>query len=367
MSTCSVPQNQPIYQALLDKAASYPADKPYQAKAYKKAAESVAASTCNLYNSNESYPEMLPGIGLHIEPFIYNIINNSPKPSAPITPANWGTQSTETARKLAAKNAPNDVGVWPIDDAARATFQASLAASRVVETPTTSQENPMITSNYLNDAWHVEYMKKWRDEQSAARAEYLKTPVYTPENPRRSKRVAKMPQKKYYTEEDEQDEIAEAIKTVCTKKGWVYSDDLVAEFDVWFPTADKYTLEKYDWRAAKYILREKPDVAKYWAKYYSTSLQKQHQQQRLSKGLVKYCIKNNIEYEDEMSDKFAAWMADPANKKLITHTYSSYGGCSCSGCNPTAKALEIKEYSYDRSPTYCINKWFSTLKKTIHW
>ena len=48
MSTCVISQNQPIYQALLDKATTYPADKPYQAKAYRTAAESVLSYDKNL-------------------------------------------------------------------------------------------------------------------------------------------------------------------------------------------------------------------------------------------------------------------------------------------------------------------------------
>ena len=77
--TCVIPQNQPIYQALLDKAASYPADKLYQAKAYKNAAESITSYTLNLFEISEIYPDKIPGIGRHIEGFIYDFIENNEK------------------------------------------------------------------------------------------------------------------------------------------------------------------------------------------------------------------------------------------------------------------------------------------------
>ena len=74
--SCSVPVNQPIYQALIDKAASYPADKSYQAKAYKKAAESVAAWNYNLYND---YIPSVPGVGISIQKFIEEFIKANPE------------------------------------------------------------------------------------------------------------------------------------------------------------------------------------------------------------------------------------------------------------------------------------------------
>lgn len=68
MSTCIVSQNQPIYQALLDKAASYPADKPYQAKAYRSAAQYVSTLNKNLYTS--STDDFSKGTGQFIVDFI---------------------------------------------------------------------------------------------------------------------------------------------------------------------------------------------------------------------------------------------------------------------------------------------------------
>jgi hypothetical protein len=76
MSICIISQNQPIYQALLDKAASYPADKFYQTKAYQKAAESVSKWNYNLYND---YIPSIPGVGISIENFIYDFTKANPE------------------------------------------------------------------------------------------------------------------------------------------------------------------------------------------------------------------------------------------------------------------------------------------------
>ena len=80
MSTCSIPSNQPIYQALLDKAASYPADKVYQAKAYKKAALKIDEDGVDLYEIVDFLePGIMRGIGSSISDFIINFIKQNPK------------------------------------------------------------------------------------------------------------------------------------------------------------------------------------------------------------------------------------------------------------------------------------------------
>jgi len=292
MSTCTVSQNQPIYQALLDKAASYPVDKPYQAKAYKKAAESVSAYPSNIYTEFAKYSffKVLPaGIGYTIENFIYQFIKTNPDPSEPTKPV----------------------------------------------------EEPVWT---------------WADYLAESR----KPVVYTAENPRRSKRNSGKPTPKYF---DENDLIAEEIEAVCVKKGYKYSDDLIAEFNEWLPTAGAHDIEKYDMWTNTFVPRTKVEIAKEWTLYYSKSIKEQKKQKRSKKTIINYCKKNGIEYTPLMDEKFAQWCADPANKKLITYTYNS---CYCSNCDPTGtKKANTTEYSYDRTPTYCVNKWFSTLKKTV--
>jgi hypothetical protein len=356
MSTCSVPANQPIYQALIDKAASYPADKPYQAKAYKKAAEIVAARSSNIYSEFAKYcafGQLPAGIGNSIEDFIYEFIKANPEPVAapkPVEPTitfvadfpAGATKAMNDARIAAAAAAPKDVTTWPKnDDAERAAFKQKVAAYYADEP---AKAAAWSWANYL---------------------ESMKPVVYTAEKPRRSRRLANKPTPKYFTEEDEQDEIAEVIEAVCAKKDYEFSEDLITEFNTWLPTADKYTLEKYDYKTDKYIPRSKAEAAKEWAMYYSKSIQEQQKLKKFSKAIVKYCEKNNIEYNPIMDKKFSEWKADPANKKLITYTYAT-SGCTCGTCDPTGtKMANVTEYSYERGYAYCVKQWFSTLKKTV--
>jgi hypothetical protein len=352
--SCIVSENQPIYQALIDKAASYPADKvaQYKAKAYNKTAEYVASMNESIYdNRGEFYgwwsPPPNSGIGFKTEEFINEFLKKNPRvPKKPVEEPNEfliGTaKAMDEARKIAAQNAPSIT----IDQ-----LRTVLGLDNTVQKPV---EKPKAALDYYN------LMQEWN-----------KPDVYTAENPRRSKRNVGKPVVKYFTEEDEQDEIAEAIEAVCAKKGWKYSDNLVAEFEAWLPTADKYTLEKYDYKSDKYIPRSKAEAAKEWAMYYSTSLQAQQKLLKISKAIIKYCEKNNIEYNPLMGEKFAAWKADPVNKKLISYSYTSYsGGCTCPSCDPTGErkknaAANAVENSYERSVTYCVKAWFSTLKKTV--
>ena len=75
---CRVPNNQPIYQALLNKAASYPDNQLFKAIAYSKAAESVAA---HLYEIRKGYlVELLPYVGPSIAKYIKDFIDH-PQPT----------------------------------------------------------------------------------------------------------------------------------------------------------------------------------------------------------------------------------------------------------------------------------------------
>lgn len=392
--SCTISQNQSIYQALLDRATSYPADKVYQAKAYQKAAESVRTCNENLYYCT-NYSDFLNGVSYKIEEFIAGFIKTFPanKATAPPEPNQFLTgaaKAMEDARNAAAAAAPKDVTTWPNDDAERTAFQQKLNASKnasdaasdavrkaVLEAPIGRPLTAQQIANIINEEWSKvdeldlkrkqEREEKWK-QITQRMQESQKPVVYTAENPRRSRRLINKPKVEYFTKEDEQDEIDEAIQTLCKKKGWDYSDDMPTEFEAWFPTADKWSTEKYDYKTSKYVPRTKIEMAKYWTQYISNYIKKQQKEMKLAKGLIKYCEKNNIEYEEQIDSKFAAWMADPANKKLITATYTSYGdSCSCSSCNPNAAPREAKDYSYERSPSYCVKAWFSTLKKQIIW
>jgi hypothetical protein len=192
--TCVVPKNQPIYQALIDKANSYPPGTLYLPELFKKAAKSVAKYKNDIYQDYAKYNEIdqqLPSVyGITLD-LITDVVKNDPsqpQPTTPVTtppisPSKWGLQATEQARLLAAKNQPKDITTWSNDDAARAAFQERLAASRLTPEPTLS-----------NDTTDIK--KK--------RPDYLKTPIYNSQNPqtspaapagilRRSSRIANKP------------------------------------------------------------------------------------------------------------------------------------------------------------------------------
>ena len=71
-----IPLNQPIVQALLDKADSFPIHKIYHAKAYRKAANNIAKLSFSLYDfilNSKSYDLdsiYIEGIGPKISHFI---------------------------------------------------------------------------------------------------------------------------------------------------------------------------------------------------------------------------------------------------------------------------------------------------------
>jgi hypothetical protein len=81
---CTITANLPIYKALIDKAASYPADQPYKAKAYLKGALAVAAYNKSIYDDYHNktfFKSGIEGIPKHgsVEWFIYMMIADIPQ------------------------------------------------------------------------------------------------------------------------------------------------------------------------------------------------------------------------------------------------------------------------------------------------
>jgi hypothetical protein len=181
------------------------------------------------------------------------------------------------------------------------------------------------------------------------------SPRSTRPNPRRSRRNIGKPTPKYF---DEDELVADEIESYCIKKDYEFSDEIVAEFNAWLPTASKYDTQRYNWKTNKYEARPKAEIAKYWVQYNSNSIAAQKKQKTLTNTIYKYCQRNGFDYNPIMPRKFDEWMADPANKKLITTTYT-YKGCSCGKCAKPVATTVV------RSPAYCVRKWFSTLKKFI--
>lgn len=180
---------------------------------------------------------------------------------------------------------------------------------------------------------------------------------------RRSARLASKPTPKYF---DENDLISDAIEEYCAQFDWEFSDDFVTEFNAWLPTADKYELEKYDYKTNTYVPRTTIEAAKYWTRYHCKSILEQQKLQKLIRAIANYCKKRGYEYNPLMDQKFTQWMADPANKSIITRTYSTinYGNWWSTGVSTPIQPTTTT-YTYNRTTTYCLNKWFSTLKKAV--
>ena len=75
MSICIVPDNQPIYQALLDRAASRPAHETYEIAAYKGAAQRLSTLNKNLYI------DPVTDFGIYTTVFIEDFIKANPNPN----------------------------------------------------------------------------------------------------------------------------------------------------------------------------------------------------------------------------------------------------------------------------------------------
>ncbi len=77
---CIIDKNQPIYQALLDKANSYPSNRSVQAKTYQNAARSIARYHTNIYKEFSIYDgfDIRPDyVGPRIEEFIKDFIKTN--------------------------------------------------------------------------------------------------------------------------------------------------------------------------------------------------------------------------------------------------------------------------------------------------
>lgn len=360
-TTCTVPQNQPIYQALRDKSAAYPPDKHYQAKAYMKAAETILTLTRNLYDGGDFYADDLPGIGEKIEDFINDFIENTPEPVAtvsepvktcvvpqnqPIYQALLNKAATYTGEMIYLQR------VWKAVADAVANYNRNLYDGNCFcaeELPVTGYTIGTNVENFINDLLDNPHLKPV--VKPAA-------PAITPENPRRSNRIAKMPKMTYFSPEDEMMDVADAMQEVCKKKGWKYTDELVTDFYQWLPTANKYFVNKYDWKTNEYVPLTNIQIAKDWLVAFSTTINQQKILNNITKALIKYCDKKGFEYSTNMRDKFIEWYNDPANKSIVTNTFDA-GKCGCGKCR------DASTYTFPRSYTYCINKWIATLKKSI--
>ncbi len=349
---CVNPINQPIYQALLDKAASYPPEKHYHAQAYTNVAKCVRAWTYNLYTD---YVPAVGCVGPRIASFIYDFRKKNPQPIQPtILPLSNQTdintpdtpddvfpsdgyqgaiEAMDTAHNIAAQNAPKHTA-WSNDDAQRddaerAAFQARLDASRVQEVVLgTITDGELRRSSRLQAKPKVQYCDDDDDAVDDDSDDSDETYID-------DQRV------------DEEDEVTRTIKRVCAKNEWPYSDDLVTDYNAWYPTAYSWEKQTYDYNTNTYTPRRVDIVFKRWAKKYSAKLKTYYRMTAMKNGLIKYCNRHGYKHNETMAKKFIKWVSDPANTTRV-----------CTYANNVSQV-------YDYQPATVVTKWFKTLKKVI--
>lgn len=349
--TCVNPANQPIYQALLDKAASYPPDKVYQALAYKKAAQGVLNYRRDIYHDITEYNchYGIQHVGVSIYKFIKEFIKTEVFPS---DNHSFATKAMEDAHRAAVANAPKDITTWPNDDEARAAFLEKVNASKEIQE--LEEKNERMANRAAQRA-------KRREERANQQTftplhfyyqdlQNQKPVVYTKENPRRSTRLVNKPKVIYFTKEDEQMEFDELIQNYCNKTGFTFSYDLVNDFNMWLSNAPEYQKAKWCHITNKYIPLNNSMLLRKWAQY-SPSIKQIIKLRKIHHSLVCYCKKHTIQYDPIMDEKFYTWLNDPSNDRIVKryYTYDNYS------------------FFIMRPNGYCINKWFSTLKKNIIW
>jgi DNA polymerase/3'-5' exonuclease PolX len=421
---CTVPANEPIYQALLDKAASYPADKVYQARAYRDAAEKLRTHTTDLFSIKDRNYELLDHLddywGPHVAEFIQNyIVANhfvhskrlsahepiyneflSKAADAKRAGLSWKAKAwTTSAEKLAAADI-DLVANYETDEYNQVlhTFgpkaqevingyckTASAVRGRYNTTPANDSEcvvpnnyslyralmhrarnasNKYAAEHYMNAAQNVLYSPRsislaWafgKGEEvirnlkvSPSIAAYIKH--YLTET-----RCQK--EFKYPTTDDEKAE--EALKIYCIKNGYtltnaVFEEVVFKEYKKWRPSASKWDLEEFDYKAQKYIPRPVAKIATIWAERYAAALKPLIVANKYKQGVINYCKRNNIVYQPLMLERLNAWRE--ANKDKLVYTFP------ICGCTPECAGGQMNTWPIGVPAV--INRWFASLPKTV--
>ncbi len=135
-------------------------------------------------------------------------------------------------------------------------------------------------------------------------------------------------------------DIAKAIQDTCNTLAWTYTsdiNDLVTEFNKWFPTADNKYTHTYNKNINQYVIKHTPKVVQSWIEKVSMEFHQQRQHHIYYKEIISYCTKYGFTYNPLMNTYFIQWLEHPDNTS----------------------------YSYKVTHKKCVHIWFSTLKKTV--
>ncbi len=170
----------------------------------------------------------------------------------------------------------------------------------------------------------------------------------TPTAPRRSPRIAANSPVNYYTDDEQMDDM---IQAVCKWKKLYYHEGLIDEYNKWRPTAPD-TITQPSWRRTEYGI-----MYEWLTTLSSVAVAKAEADaiKKLEKIIIKYCTKNGIKYEPVMLASFMRWKADPENAELITKPVP----LNMRHWDPRTPVARCA-----RTPFDCIRVWFSTLTLT---
>ena len=343
-TTCVNPQNQNIYQALLEKAASYPASatqEAYQAKAYKKVAVSIAALKRSIYDDiifGEWSPVYVVGVGPSIEKFINEFIRANPQPP----------KYSAEAHKIATQNAPvsvpelpkiNPVASWPVEaqnaledfkknvmglpEPTDATAATTRRSARLITKPTKSYkyEDPYDSEDIPDDAEvdderDEDYVPQQDEDDEDEETELMM--------------LFRKGTKKYNLTDDELKEVVKVFETF-----YEANKDNKGEAIIWNGTYDfktktftghtmwsmKDTVYQYISDSNSYTWKSFDDP--FVGRYENPILNRAHFNKTFKNILIKELTKMGMEYDETLMDRFWSWFMDPT-KKEQSHKYSPY-------------------------------------------
>jgi hypothetical protein len=338
-TTCVNPNNQFIYQALLEKAASYPADKTYQIKAYQKVAEFIATLCESIYDEVisgewELYGSCIPGAGPNIEKFIDNFILTNPQPP----------KYYAEARKIAAQNAPvsvpelpkiNPDASWPVEaqnaledfkknvmelpEPTDATAATTRRSARLKYKPTKSYkyEDPYDSEDIPDDAEvdderDEDYVPQQDEDDEDEETELMM--------------LFRKGTKKYNLTDDELKEVVKVFETF-----YEANKDNKGEYIIWDATYDckTKTLTNHTMRSMKDIAYQYiSDSNSYtWkslddpfvGRYENPILNRAHFNKTFRNIMIKELAKMGMEYDERLMDRFWSWFMDPTKKEQSHH------------------------------------------------
>jgi hypothetical protein len=331
---CTIPANEPICRALLEKAASYPAEKLYQIRAYHAAAEKLAAVDIDLvakYGTDQYDAALLHKFGPKALELIDDYCMNAAaeKRRTRMMSAGGGdcfvpdNNGLYNALLYRAAKASNKYAAKHYTDAATKV----LSSRRNLPLAWSAGQGEEAIRNLNVGPSIVAYIKYYYLTEAQNREPF-----------------------KYPTTDDEKAE--EALKIYCIKNGYTYSAALLEEYKRERPNVPSWRKKKYNYDTRKSETLTDAEVATVWAQLYSETLRPQPETNKYKQGVINYCKRNNIVYQPLMLERLNAWRE--ANKDTLRVEQWWWG--------PDAAG---KPTSYPLSSTAVIRRWFATLPKTV--